>query len=391
MTMGPRLDPFPYDQFYLRLNVTGGSPAYGPTLSAFVNDPTNEGVQLNVRTIGPGWGKVGTWYMPGVPSPGEYTYVQYGVIYYDPYSLEDYLDPWGYSWDLDEPVLSAWASEDQGEVSDGFVMTAGTKVYPNVFSVTPWASALGVPWTNEPVGYESWFSTNETREDTSIGFSGYTGFGDQRGCIPELYYSGADMPSDIYRRRSVVGILRQAADPATCGIEDIMLGVLSSSNGTTTTVSLCLNGVAVKTQAIPTPVGPAEYSDGFSVPFVWFESAWEGPVSEVGIWAGTVDALEISGDGIDGDFISQYEQSDNPAWIPCFGYDTYDVKWAWYIDDYSPSYPVGSTISDGYGGVVLYWADAPSMWTHPKWAVLPPEPSELPKFWQDLDGTEELA
>ena len=378
MALPPRQLPFPYSEFFFDARGIVDAQDREDALSEFVSDPANEGVQLNVRLTGSSWSDEGSWYAPGVAESGDWVSVNYGMCLPD-----DELNTWGYMVNISPatPLPAAWRSDVQGNVGyNGFTVSPGEYTYPCVFATNGnlGAGGSGTYWYNAPVSYETWFSTNDTRVNKDIGFSGYTGFADQGNTSPTTSdVVTAHVPADTYRRRYVVGILRRNADLASCSPADIMLGMLMTSNGVTTTSRLCHNGVAVATRSFTTPTGGAAFNSAQC----YIETAWSGSVDDIGEWAGVVSDCSMWSNGAH-DFVSHY-----PGGLLSSGFDTYDVKWAWLIDDFSPTHLAAVPVETPTGDpVATYFAVPPNMFTAPNWAITP---STAPVFWQDLSGTTE--
>lgn len=397
--IGPRLDPFPWEERFFENTLE--------TMALFDN-PANDAVQCHIRLGGAGWDYAGPDYGssfgPGLPEVGDL----WGQVYTMPTKSEgvtvgvlDYLDAWAYTQSFENPIVKAahetndqWYWQYPSGPVVGATPVAGERVYPGVFTINPWGGFgySEAVWLNQPISYEAWFATNENRSNPLMGFDGYTMFGDQSNACPTCMNYDPSAPADLYRRRFVCGVLKRTADLATCGPTDMMLGAIVTSDGTTTTVQLCLNGAIAHVETTPTRFGaPGGGGSGsWTIGEAWWESAWEGYASEIGVWPGFVDSFEVGISPAIGWFtISQWPTPGDPLNIPCFGYDTYDVKWAWYVDDYSPTHPVGTPFEFSvYDGFLSYSADPPNMYTGlPQ--LLPPQAA--PDFWQDFVESRETT
>lgn len=387
--IGPRLDPFPWEERFFE-NTLG-------TLALFDN-AANDAVQCHIRLGGAAWEYVGAAYSssfsPGLELAGDVGAAVYTVPTKsegDVVGVLNYLNAWSYTNSFENPTAkAAHETSDQwywgGTGVVGATPSAGERVYPGVFNINQWGGFgySEAVWLNQPISYEAWFATNESRSNPLMGFDGYTMFGEQSNACPTCTNNDSSTLADLYRRRFVCGVLKRTADLVTCGPTDVMLGVIVTSDGTTSTVQLCLNGAVVHSETTPTRFGSSgSGGSSWTIGEAWWEAAWEGYAADVGVWPGFVHSFESSVSPALGWFIiSQWPAPGNPSVIPSFGYDTYDVKWAWYVDDYSPSHPVGTPFEFPlYGNLLTYNTAVVNMYTGlPQ--LLPPQ--NTPSFWQDF-------
>ena len=377
MTMGPRVIPFePTIAYYEFTSASGLSAA----TTALVNQTNHDGVQLNIRLGGyaPSWENVGSGFGPGLALPDDAApWFDVKVLY--PWTGGTYCEGWSGTASVGNPLLSTsnqWAVNGYTHEQYGATPTAGLHTYPGAWVTCPWNGYgyYAAVWMNQPVSYEQWFSTNDARADTAHGFSGYTNFNDQGwSTFPEF---NVDLP-DLHLRKYVAGIMRTGADVSNPAPADIMLGAVYTSDGVTTTAKMYYNGHEVASVTEAAWIGYQNYK-------VWFDGAWGGLLSEIEYWSGTVDSFDMNLSFADSVQARQWVGGEGYIHMP--GFDSYDVKLAWYVDLHSPSHPVGTPVD--YGGYTMgdITGSAPSMQTRPDIEVAP---ETAPKFWQDLDGTEE--
>lgn len=154
-----------------------------------------------------------------------------------------------------------------------------------------------------------------------------------------------------------------------------MWGFITTATAEGLLVQACTNGIAGSSFVAP-------YSDDGSDPQIdySFDTKWGSLAEGVEVWAGlTYDGRASSGSELScglGEF-----------------FDTFDVKWAWYVDVYSPTHPVGVPVTKVFSNasytveeVVAYVGNAyhMHMYTHPAWEV-----PASGNFWTNFKGTYE--
>jgi hypothetical protein len=393
--IGPRLDPFPWEDWFQVFPAGSGYAQDFAQISAFINRSENVATELHVNIVGASWEHPNVVYGPGLNTPANLYNPDINVpcISLNAGAGPDVL--WGYDADATNPTVRAnHITTDYKDYYDPAIL-AGHRVYHGVFSASPWSGAgyLHFPWLNQPVLFETWFETNSERPDPDYGYSGYTKFDDDSGSYLNVSYGNtASVPADIYRRRYVHGIVKRTANFATLGPADVMQGAIITSDGTTTTMQACYNGVVVGSFTRPTPKGYAAYPalSFDSVCEVAMESAWSGPLADMQVPVGTTAWYEVYplDGGTDGIQMTMHPLGSNPGPedVRVYGYDTYDIKFGYYIDDYSPTHPVGTTT---YATSHLsYDAGVPNTYTHPHWPLPPPPVYD---FWTEFDEAREVG
>lgn len=404
MAMGPRMDPFPWETYFIDERVLTDQQQ----LDA-LNSHLNDGVQFNINLGGyPGsWEHEWVSYAPGLIFPPEndtfyatrVPEIPYAAIRpvtpqpWVPSGLE--LDPWGgaMGWIGDssmnlynhpeniDPVLKQRYTSTEmrygtsnGASAKGPIPTAGVHTYPGVFGIIG-RDMMEPVWCNAPIGIEYWFSENPNRSDPTIGYSGYTAFGDQGNAYFNTYQF-REIP-DMFVRKIVVGMVRTAASMDNPSTTEMMCGVIVTYNGTSTTVQACTNGEVRWENTYARTFHPDDFN-------FWWESAWGGdadPAIPYEHWTGWMDDFEIyiqlSAEGVfptvaDFRYITSYDNAvSDPEAIYTPSYDTYDIKHVLYMDAYSPSYPVNQPVprpSRPTEPLTLY-SDSINMYTNHHWTV----------------------
>jgi hypothetical protein len=394
MAMGPRLTPFPWETYFFDTRVL--TPQQ---MQDALNTSLNDGVQFNVNLGGhpDSWTNVYTSYSPGLLFPPEndtfYATRIPGIPYaalsaagaWVTYDVE--LDPWGGAlmWIGDssinlanhpenlDPVLKQryTSSEMRYGVLDGNkgpTPTAGLHTYPGVWGVTgrDWMSPV---WCNAPLGIEYWFSENPQRSDPSIGYSGYTVFGDQGN--PYFYTNAINEVPDTYVKKIVVGMIRTSASMSNPSVSDMMMGVMVTYDGTDTVMRACANGAVLWEMTYNRTFHPDDFN-------FWFETAWGGdanPTPTYEQWTGWMDDFDVYVDTspttYDYKYMTSYDNVSGPTVLPVRSYDTYDIKFVMYMDAYSPSYPANQPVplpSNPTYPIQLGF-DSINMYTHHYWTV----------------------
>ena len=395
MALPPRLIPFPWEEVFITVDHNLPFNQRYANVEAFVRNPDNLGATLVVNISDSEWES----FAPGLADTAAFDvdicWPTKRWITYHPSGIQDWeVSTWDTYTDLSTvPALNAanrtdiqWYHHWQTGVLVGATPRTGRMEFPGALG-TLGNNGYGyceVIWKNRPIWYEQWFEENTLRPNPLWGFLGYTVFTDQVNCEPRSFNS-ADVPADIWRRRFLFGLVKRSANIATCGPEDIMLGVLITSDGVTSTMRMCCNGAVLHTSSRPTVYGkiPSDFpADSWAFGWPSWDSAWGGRPSEVEVWPQLVDEM-VGAIDPDVGWYSMSQWTPNDAFdIPISGVDTYDVKYAWYIDDTSATHPVDTATGPMKHG---YVAQPPSM-SALHGELLPPPPSD---FWtQTVDATE---
>lgn len=394
MALPPRLIPFPWEDIFLPLDMTIPWGTRFVDINAFVNNERNTGATLCCNISDSQW----TDFSPGINTPDDFAQQANWPTHIVAGAGVGGVSCWDARVDLDvTPAFEAankttdqWWTHWATGVLTGATPATGLHTYPGCLATQSYGGygRLNAVWKNRPIWSEVWFEENPDRPDPLWGFNGYTVFGDQGNCEVNATDTA---PADLWRRRFVMGVLKRTANMATCGPEDVMIGVILTSDGTTTTMQLCCNGAVMHTSSSPTVYGWHAYpDDSWDSGWAGFESAWDGPASDVEVWPGFVDKFQATVNQAEGWYrLSQFSNPGNPLWIKVAGYDTYDVKWGWYVDDTSATHPVDTPYDAGLGaGKLTYSADQITI--SALHGELPPPP--VYDFWtQAVDSTESAA
>jgi hypothetical protein len=343
------MQPFPF----LTYAIDGDSlvetaPLSGAYTGHYYNDPALDGVQFNVRLCGESWEDVthdvryGIGLFNSDVSPVRVT----GLVRY---STTEVLD-FGTGLLIDGPHAPIYraSSYAYGGTTTPSPIPRGTYVYPGVASSQVWrtlADYIEVPvYGGKPVSFEAWYSDNQTKTNPAVGFSGYTHFGDSGQSFPDWHSN-----VDGYVRRYVAGIIRADADLATLSVGDILYGIMFNGTPTSGEGYIVVNGLIVgnvQTNYKPTNVW------GFA------ELSMNTNISDFGNYAQTFTTLEVDVNNFANN--SLLFAGLNPP-TPGTPFDTYNVKWAWYLD-FVPDAGFGT-----YAGQV--YCRMQTMYTHPGWPI----------------------
>lgn len=218
---GPqRLFPFPYGKYYIgSLTVSYGIlDAPYPAQYHYYSDPTLDAVQLNVELKGDpaSWGSTThdvycSYGLLKTPSPTGIN-VAGGVITLN--EADPIVDPWRYSssFNIPSPLSNKYVAADQTQTSPG-PQVANLRKYHGVASNDSWTqdAYIQAPCYGRPIGFEMWYSENETQTNNDVKFVGYTSVGDM---------TGGDAPSNFslppgHMRRYTCGYFRTGTDLTT--------------------------------------------------------------------------------------------------------------------------------------------------------------------------------
>jgi hypothetical protein len=385
MAIGPRLEPFPWTQVAVYDDGNWPNGTASQAIGALFNDPAYDGVQLNINLGGDplAWSHPEAGFWPGLNEVGnadhEVTYQAYkttGPVLTPP-DTSLWLSDSFYNYTITNPtVVARYTTDDVKSMNDTVAtpIVPGLRKYHGVAcsSVYGWASGDSYAiYRGLPISYEAWFSQNEQRAIDTIGFNGYTMFW---GRIETGYLLDnlLGVVPGTWIRRYVQGIVSRSADLTTCTSADIRLGVIITSTGTSTTCEWCINGVVSSSLTINDTIrdyaGCVLLTDGSH--YVSAIQDYAGYIINTSGWAGNNAGV----DWYSQDHTTRYSTS---PWsvgpetdILNNGIDTYDVKYAIYVDVPS-DIPVGDTYSTGPGGTCGLFIEQCNMYTHPGWTVEP--------------------
>lgn len=361
-------DPFSWELFV-------PNKITNPNWQYFLNDPTMEGVQTNVRLGGDSqaWattdrGFDNTHYTIGlVNNPAQtVTWADYGLFETATYlDLDDYMS----YFKIDNPtVLSRYT--DLNQTPNGGAVTTGLKVYPGVSSIfwsgSSYDAAIQVGEYGRPISFETWFSHNESRTNLNLGYSGYTLFSEQTTPFPSLTPLGN--PGE-HIRKYCAGIFKVDADISNPQVSDVLCGVIVEGTSSGAVGQIIIDGQVVRAETLTQAATE-----------LWFEwsGLFEGDPALLGGKTGTIDYIWFKLNTFNVTLLSSQYRS----------FDSKDVKFGWYVDR-------NTGLSEGtYVGTLRCYP--PSMFTHPSWPVtvvitedpveevLPPDPSRRPPSITDV-------
>ena len=319
----------------------GWLPDYNdPDCGTFYDDPSLDGVQLNVLLDGDGWSLPENYYLLGLA--GGALGDNYQVILPGGVRISDdpeYIDLWGYSGPFylyNETVKKRYKAYDQ--TLEGCV-GRGLRTYPGVASFGPYwrgDSMIGAVGRNE-VLVEMWYSLNNSRSNKNVGFSGYTHFGDQRDLFPYIDTGGQVLPT--YR----AGIVKSSVSIKDADISDFKIGGIYEGTPSGFVMKFIRDGVVVEEKTgdyIPDNIRAD------------METTFDGQSSEL---AGSSQGL-VGFKLMASRFFPLYESTTVGVGFGG-GYlgtlDTFECRYGFYVN-------LGSIET-------MLWIDPPVMWTHPGW------------------------
>ncbi len=348
--MAGRLFPFPYADYFPRIEdlpVDGGVRA-----TSYYNNPSLDGVRYVAR-LG---GDEASWNDPG------YKFIHYGVKHSGYNSLYDYAIGVLYT---DDTIL---ANDDVNvdittatQVSRYF-STASTSaprlpqtvVFDGVASNTL-DMYVNIYMFGRPIWYELEFVDNPNKVNRSVGYSGYTLFGET--VHGPLRFNNME---EGYFRRYVSGIIRKDADMATLGTSDIMFGFLVTGDASGGTAYICINGEVRWSYTATSAIDTIE---------PWFDIGNFTPITDLGGFIQAFLNISLIVENNWGAPAEWFSEEGGFYWfgsgIPYPPYqepiDTYNVKYGWYVD-FLPAAGEGA-----YAGTAA--AGGVEMSTHPGWPL----------------------
>jgi PKD repeat protein len=342
-------------------------PEIDANWDTFYNDPTHDGVTLNLNLGGyrPSW--IGD-------GDGVYTYLGIGGqtnVYLDGgvyQSQSNELDLWRYSsaFNITDPITLARYTSVAGNSNGTVNAPPGHNQYPGVATFSNWYGAyFQAKDYGLPIVCEMWYSLNPNRTNPLRGYNNYSFFGDANTALPYVY-----LPAGGYVKKYYAGIFKVNADMYNPADEDCVMVASYVGNDTSGTLRIIKEGIELASKTL---VGPANSVTGF------LDNIFEADPAFIGTGKSRADEIDIS---TDLDFIfTAFDWPDGTNTATAGIYDTYQVKLGWMIENYtgapSGTYNPNSNVY-WYPGMFYTVPNAPLSCspTDPQPSYIPPAPIE---------------